>query len=538
MKPLFSFLFAILISCTAIAQPAITVRVDTNIAITNRNITTKTGARSITPLNVGYAVDSALELIRATAALVAGTGDLQAVTDLGPNTTNDIFIGAGSVGTPSAGWLISASGQYFSGLDGTTENIGLRATTGSAWIYMKDAGSGEFARIKAGSITAARTALMPDEGDGAGLDATLVLHTTANPITVGTTAGQHILYGTSTIQLKNVSTLNANLGSNTNGGFLLLRDAVSGFSSILKAPTTLTSADTSYLPPLTGVIACRRDTIGDAVSDMPSLVTESYLNAWTGGGANIANQALTANGNYTQDWNDKILNFTNVNNFTIKDTITTPSTYLLNLNDVTNFATSMIYANSNPALNQIRLVCVDGFTKILMQGTATRSLTATAGTAAWNMTQTSTVCNATVTAGGAAAAILTVDSITNNVKVGHLGGSTNAPTIAAGTGAGTSPTVSIGSGSTDLSGYINVTTGTTCATSSAVVTITFTTAYAAAPKCVIISPANALTAGAVGSRQVHVDQATGITTTTFILTSGTTALTNASNYQWYYMVIQ
>jgi len=478
--------------------------------------------------------DSLYGLLLRVEAAVSAAGDLQAVTDLGNATTNDIFLGTGTTGTPNEGWFISPSGEIISGYDGLVETIGLRHTLGSTWLYLRDNG-GFFGRLQSGTLSAQRTWLGPDEGDGSGLDATMVLHTTADPITVGSTSSTHVIYGSSSVQLKSSSTLNANLGENINGGYLVLRDATSGFGSILKAPTTLTSADTSYLPPLTGVIACRRDTIGDAVSDMPSLVTETYLNAWTGGGANISNQALTANADYAQQWSKQILRFDSVNHFVIRDTIS--NTILLNLNDVTNFATSLIYANSHSAINQIRLKCIDGFTNMVMSSGSTRSLSMAAGTMTYSMTQNATVCSLSINAGGSDAN-LTIDSSANAVTVNHLGGNTGAPSVAAGTGAGTTPTVTIGAGSTDLSGYINVTSGTTCAASSPIVTITFASAYGAAPKCVIISPANALTASAVASRQVYVDQATGITTTTFILTSGTTALANSSDYQWYYFVVQ
>jgi len=111
---------------------------------------------------------------------------------------------------------------------------------------------------------------------------------------------------------------------------------------------------------------------------------------------------------------------------------------------------------------------------------------------------------------------------------GHYIQNTNA-TIAAGAGAGTSPTVGIvGS---DQSGLITVTTGTLPGISSTVVTVTYATAFPT-NSFPLLTPANAATALLSGASMVFT---TG-STTTFIITSGTTALAPATAYRWYYSV--
>ena len=117
----------------------------------------------------------------------------------------------------------------------------------------------------------------------------------------------------------------------------------------------------------------------------------------------------------------------------------------------------------------------------------------------------------------------------------HMKGISSTPTIAAGTGAGTSPTVSI-TGS-DMAGWISVVAGTAPATSATIVTITFNVAYSTAPVCVSLTPANSTAAGLNATSMVFVNRA-GITTTTFAITSGTASLTGASTYEWYYSVLQ
>lgn len=119
------------------------------------------------------------------------------------------------------------------------------------------------------------------------------------------------------------------------------------------------------------------------------------------------------------------------------------------------------------------------------------------------------------------------------VKLNHLIGNTSAPTTTAGAGAGTTPTISL-SNATDLSGIVNVTTGTLpTGTNAVIVTITFNTAYGVAPN-ISLTPANAITALLSGVTSVFVTS----TTTTFVITSGTTALTASTAYSWFYTIIQ
>jgi hypothetical protein len=128
--------------------------------------------------------------------------------------------------------------------------------------------------------------------------------------------------------------------------------------------------------------------------------------------------------------------------------------------------------------------------------------------------------------------IVTVSSLvsTGNITVsGHIITSGTAPGIAAGTAACTTPTVSV-SGN-DTSGIITVTTGTGCAASGTLATISFATAFGAAPH-VLLTPGSstALTLGA------YVDDAT-ITTNSFVLGTNSAPI-NSTAYKWNYEVLQ
>jgi hypothetical protein len=112
-------------------------------------------------------------------------------------------------------------------------------------------------------------------------------------------------------------------------------------------------------------------------------------------------------------------------------------------------------------------------------------------------------------------------------KAGRLVAGGTAPTIAAGGGAGTTPTIAV-SGH-DQAGTITLTTGTSPTVSSVICTVTLNATMASAP-VVVFSPANA-TAGTVSG--VY----TGSSTSTFTLTSGTAGLAAATQYIWSYYVI-
>lgn len=105
----------------------------------------------------------------------------------------------------------------------------------------------------------------------------------------------------------------------------------------------------------------------------------------------------------------------------------------------------------------------------------------------------------------------------------------NTASIAAGAGAGGSPTVSIiGS---DQDGTITITTGTAPTTSATIATITYGLAFAN-HSFVTLTPTNASTALLSGTSMIFT---TG-TTTNFTVTSGTVGLTTLTAYQWSYHV--
>ena len=112
------------------------------------------------------------------------------------------------------------------------------------------------------------------------------------------------------------------------------------------------------------------------------------------------------------------------------------------------------------------------------------------------------------------------------VTVTHMQGNlSTAPTIAAGTGAGTSPTVTVTGN--DIASQVSVTTGTTPTASGVVATITYNTAFASATKPTF-SPANAAAAALNSTTQVYITGGT----TTYVITAGSAALSASTTYLW------
>jgi hypothetical protein len=108
------------------------------------------------------------------------------------------------------------------------------------------------------------------------------------------------------------------------------------------------------------------------------------------------------------------------------------------------------------------------------------------------------------------------------------------PTYAAGTGAGTGPTITVTG--TDQAGRISVTTGTTPAgTNATIATILFCNSYAAPPGVVRVTQANNNALNLARNQDANAGQGL-VATTGWQLVGGLTALAASTTYVWYYTV--
>lgn len=123
-------------------------------------------------------------------------------------------------------------------------------------------------------------------------------------------------------------------------------------------------------------------------------------------------------------------------------------------------------------------------------------------------------------------------STSSVLKYGAISGISSTPSIVAGTGAGTSPSVSVTG--TNIGGDVTVTTGTAPTGAGATVaTITYANSLTfPTGSTVILTPGNAATAALNGISMVFT---TG-STTTFVITAGTTALAGSTAFIWHYQV--
>lgn len=118
-------------------------------------------------------------------------------------------------------------------------------------------------------------------------------------------------------------------------------------------------------------------------------------------------------------------------------------------------------------------------------------------------------------------------------RAGHVVPGGLAPTVTAGTGAGTAPAVSVTGN--DVRGLLTITTGTAPTAGATIATVTFATAFAAAPQ-VFLVPANLAAKTLSGASEVYVNS-TGVTTSLWNLLAGSTALTASTTYVWRYLVL-
>ena len=136
--------------------------------------------------------------------------------------------------------------------------------------------------------------------------------------------------------------------------------------------------------------------------------------------------------------------------------------------------------------------------------------------------------NTSITKVSTSGAIVT----TNGITAKHIKGNSGALSIAASTGAGTSPSALSVTG-TDMSGVVTLTTGSSPTINAILATITYNSAFSTAP-VVVITPANAATASLTSAQAVWVNINTG----NFTINTNATALNASTIYKWNYVVIQ
>ncbi|RCR69431.1 hypothetical protein [Larkinella punicea] len=108
----------------------------------------------------------------------------------------------------------------------------------------------------------------------------------------------------------------------------------------------------------------------------------------------------------------------------------------------------------------------------------------------------------------------------------------SAPSAAVGTGAGTGGNITIMAGSTDMAGTFTLVTGTSIPTNQTIATITFSSAFAAAPKAVVLTARNNQASMSIARFYIS-----SKTASTFVLFSNDVALSSSQTYIFDFIVI-
>ncbi len=143
------------------------------------------------------------------------------------NTKDSVLIGTGgSVASPTDGVYIDSGGgvQILSGSD---LYVSLGISSGKGTLSLDD-NSGNDGRIQAFGLTTQRTILIPDEGNGSGLNDTIVLHKTKDTINVDAGGASKTAMATGAFSAQNASYIMA-LGASA----LALTKISTGFSATL-----------------------------------------------------------------------------------------------------------------------------------------------------------------------------------------------------------------------------------------------------------------------------------------------------------------
>lgn len=217
----------------------------------NADVTVKVAAASISPTDVGQNAEDTCDLI--------ADATLDNVCSLGNTSTVAVKVATGL--TPPATTYVEVNPE-------------------GSFRFTVANGSSYFGKLFSELLTASRGWVLPDEGDGAGIDSTIVLHTTKDPINIGDTTIQHSRRSPSSLQFydSDGTTINAAIISGVGVGSLLLKDAATAYTGSIKADT-LTADRAVKIPNQAGTILVN-DAVAvatDAAYVIPSGLTYTEL---------------------------------------------------------------------------------------------------------------------------------------------------------------------------------------------------------------------------------------------------------------------
>lgn len=229
MKRILSVLSLVLITAVAQAQTLGILRANiTNFrTYNNTQITTKTGPRSITPINVGGNIDSAMRYIDSALNYTASVGDWQSSLSINNIATISPYLTGGAL------YEVAGTG---------TERAQL---AGGNLLLWSSGGGGFYGRLKSNVTTSNKAFYLPDFASGNSTADALVTHVSNSAVTVQVGSAFSSMLSTSMVSANGTGALGA-----VAPNLLLLHNASnpSGAISASLQSDVLSASRIYYLP--------------------------------------------------------------------------------------------------------------------------------------------------------------------------------------------------------------------------------------------------------------------------------------------------
>ena len=237
-------------------------RIANNITLNDDSVTFKTAPSSLHPYNIGYGIDSCLNLILYVQGLISSSGSLAAVTAIGHTTTIGMVE---DDGTNKSTW----NGSSLAISHGSTLLAQYGILFSKPGIGLKDVGSSNIGLIFSGDLTAYRAILIPDEGDGTGIQSSIVIHNTQHGLNVYDNIGDSssILPTSFNSYSNNILSGYQNILTTSSIGisFQLTNGSSGGSISLLGTPTIGNIVNATFRDNVSGIVAYLSDITGGGV---------------------------------------------------------------------------------------------------------------------------------------------------------------------------------------------------------------------------------------------------------------------------------
>lgn len=392
------------------AQPSLSSRMTTSRSLNRQFYLWDTGFRRIFVMKHFRMLDSLCLYDSLLNASISGTvGSLSTVTGIG-NTTTTLMKVYNSGSSLEANHAYS--GFTLSTYPGGNAWGGLAMESGTPRLRLYSSAAGYSTYIQGTGLTANRGVLMPDEGDGVGLDSKIMLHTSADAFTCTDGTTYTAEYDKDNVHLSDNATHGLDI---TSQGWSVADSGATDFSVLSGSHENLNYTYYNSVGSVlhsASLIFSRPSFTGTTSQSVYFTSHTADTLATLKDGWNLGAQRW--DGNYTQHVAKKSIYFDSTFSYKIQDT---SANQLLNLNDTSLYTTSMIYASSRSD-KTARMRTPNGMSEMFVIGNATSNLARLkGGDNTINLSQSSAVCNINLVCGSGGNVTLVLDSISQGIKI-------------------------------------------------------------------------------------------------------------------------